>query len=160
THGSLVLALDGSFAYTPDAGFKGHDAFTYHANDGSADSVDVTVSILVDNVPATTPDSYQTQQDVTLHVDAPAVLANDTDGDGDPPSALLPSDPPHGTVTLLLDGSFTYAPDVGFHGTDTFAYRADDGLTLTDPVTVTVVVNAAPVSASDSYATLPGSPLN
>ncbi len=51
-------ANDGSFTYTPDAGFSGTDTFTYRANDGrwgttpddvpmSPDSSDVTVSITV-----------------------------------------------------------------------------------------------------------------
>ncbi|MCC6355440.1 MAG: cadherin-like domain-containing protein [Verrucomicrobiae bacterium] len=34
--------------------------------------------------------------------------------------------PQHGTLGLNADGSFSYAPDSGFHGTDSFAYRALD----------------------------------
>lgn len=37
-HGDLQLSLDGSFVYTPDAGFGGVDTFTYRANDGTTDS--------------------------------------------------------------------------------------------------------------------------
>ncbi|MEI4235529.1 Ig-like domain-containing protein, partial [Roseovarius sp. D22-M7] len=37
-NGSLTLNADGSFGYTPDAGFSGSDSFTYFANDGSADA--------------------------------------------------------------------------------------------------------------------------
>ncbi|MFO1080280.1 MAG: VWD domain-containing protein [Reyranellaceae bacterium] len=36
THGSLSLASDGSFSYTPVAGFAGIDSFTYHAGNGSS----------------------------------------------------------------------------------------------------------------------------
>ncbi|MEX0713607.1 MAG: Ig-like domain-containing protein [Pirellulales bacterium] len=36
--GILVLNTDGSFIYTPDAGFTGTDSFTYVANDGTVDS--------------------------------------------------------------------------------------------------------------------------
>ncbi|MCC7283000.1 MAG: tandem-95 repeat protein, partial [Acetobacteraceae bacterium] len=46
-HGQLVLNLDGSFAYTPDAGFVGHDSFGYMADDGSAQSGTATVSLNV-----------------------------------------------------------------------------------------------------------------
>ena len=46
-HGSLVLNADGSFTYAPVAGYSGSDAFTYHANDGQADSNDATVQITV-----------------------------------------------------------------------------------------------------------------
>ena len=38
THGALTLNSDGSFTYTPAAGFSGADSFTYKANDGKVDS--------------------------------------------------------------------------------------------------------------------------
>lgn len=47
SNGSLTLNLDGSFAYTPDAGFSGNDSFTYLASDGQADSNIAAVQITV-----------------------------------------------------------------------------------------------------------------
>jgi VCBS repeat-containing protein len=47
SHGTLVLKADGSFTYTPAAGFTGSDSFTCKANDGTADSNVVTVTIEV-----------------------------------------------------------------------------------------------------------------
>ncbi|HST14059.1 MAG TPA: LamG-like jellyroll fold domain-containing protein, partial [Gaiellaceae bacterium] len=47
SHGTLALAADGSFTYTPTTGYSGPDSFTYHANDGTADSNVVTVSLTV-----------------------------------------------------------------------------------------------------------------
>lgn len=44
-NGMLMLAADGSFVYTPTAGFAGADTFTYHANDGAVDSNVATVTI-------------------------------------------------------------------------------------------------------------------
>jgi ELWxxDGT repeat protein len=38
-HGTLTLNADGSFSYTPDAGFDGVDHFTYYAFDGTNNSV-------------------------------------------------------------------------------------------------------------------------
>ncbi len=46
-HGTLALAADGSFTYTPASGFVGQDSFTYKANDGSLDSNVATVTISV-----------------------------------------------------------------------------------------------------------------
>ena len=54
TSGTLTLNADGSFAYTPDAGSTGFDSFTYHANDGTADSNIVTVDLTVE-APNTAP---------------------------------------------------------------------------------------------------------
>ena len=47
SHGALSLEADGSFTYTPTAGYSGPDSFTYKANDGTADSNTVTVSLTV-----------------------------------------------------------------------------------------------------------------
>ena len=47
-HGTVVLNTDGSFVYTPTAGYIGSDSFTYFANDGIANSLNpATVSLTV-----------------------------------------------------------------------------------------------------------------
>ncbi len=54
SNGVLVFNSDGSFTYTPMANFCGADSFTYHANDGTADSniamVDIDV-VCVNDAP-------------------------------------------------------------------------------------------------------------
>ncbi|HEY3216270.1 MAG TPA: Ig-like domain-containing protein, partial [Candidatus Eisenbacteria bacterium] len=47
SHGTLSLASNGSFTYTPAAGYFGPDGFTYRANDGLASSNTATVTINV-----------------------------------------------------------------------------------------------------------------
>ncbi len=55
SHGSVTLAADGGFTYTPSAGFVGSDAFTYRALDPSgAESAPATVSITIAPVLPTT----------------------------------------------------------------------------------------------------------
>ncbi|MGH9177313.1 MAG: Ig-like domain-containing protein, partial [Acidimicrobiales bacterium] len=49
--------------------------------------------------------------------------------------------------TLNADGSFTYTPEAGFSGTDSFTYTASDGNGGTDTATVTITVTAAAASA-------------
>lgn len=46
-NGMLNIDLDGSFSYTPNAGFVGEDYFSYKASDGLEESLDVQVTILV-----------------------------------------------------------------------------------------------------------------
>ncbi len=53
SHGTLSLAANGSFTYTPTTGFIGTDSFTYVANDGSLDSNIATVIVTVNST--TTP---------------------------------------------------------------------------------------------------------
>jgi Bacterial Ig domain/Dockerin type I domain len=47
THGSVVLNPDGTFVYTPEAGFKGTDRFSYVAYDFHQESSIATVRIVV-----------------------------------------------------------------------------------------------------------------
>ncbi|SEM07903.1 Type 1 glutamine amidotransferase (GATase1) [Blastococcus sp. DSM 46786] len=47
-NGTVTVEADGSFAYTPDAGFSGKDLFTYAASDGQAGSAPVRVSLSVE----------------------------------------------------------------------------------------------------------------
>ena len=46
-HGTAALNADGSFTYTPAAGYSGPDAFTYQAAAGSARSATATVNLTV-----------------------------------------------------------------------------------------------------------------
>jgi hypothetical protein len=52
SHGALTLNSDGSFVYTPTAGYSGADSFTYRASDGSAQSGTTTVNLTVSATPA------------------------------------------------------------------------------------------------------------
>lgn len=71
-------------------------------------------------------DSYSTNQDVSIVVNAPGVLGNDSDPDSQPITAHLVQPPVNGTLTLNANGSFTYVPDTGYQGADSFTYRACD----------------------------------
>src|SRR5207247_652206 len=97
-------------------------------------------------------DSYTTPEDTQLTVSAPGVLANDSDVDGDALSAVLVSNPTHGTLTLNGDGSLVYMPALNFNGIDSFTYKASDGQAQSGVATVTITVtpvNDAPVAAND-----------
>lgn len=144
--GTLTLNSDGSFSYTPNPGFVGTDSFTYFANDGT-DTGFATVTLVVNEVneaPVGVADDYAVTQNGTLTIDAAhGVLANDSDPDGDALSATLLTGPRHGVFSLNTDGSFSYVPDTGYIGPDSFTYLLRDG-TVTTPVTVTLNVNAPP----------------
>ena len=49
--GTLALNANGSFTYTPAAGYSGADGFSYRASDGAAVSTPVTVSLTVTPAP-------------------------------------------------------------------------------------------------------------
>ncbi len=94
----------------------------------------------------------------TLH--GASVLANDSDPDGDPITAVDPSAPAHGSLGLNADGTFTYQPQAGFKGTDSFTYRASDGTAQSAPATVTLSVgNQPPTATDDAYDATSGATL-
>ena len=169
THGTLALNLNGSFTYTPAQNFFGQDSFTYKANDGTADSNTVTVSITVNAVndaPVVANDSYTTNEDTVLVVTAlQGVLANDTDVDTIPTElvALQLTGPAHGTLTLNPNGSFTYTPSANYFGSDSFTYKVNDGTSDSNEATVTITVNSindAPLAADDGFTVAEGGTLN
>jgi VCBS repeat-containing protein len=144
SHGSLTLNANGSFTYTPATGYTGSDSFTYRASDGHlSDTATVTLNVNADNHrPQAVDNSYTAIQDTPLEVSAPGVLGNDSDTDGDHLSASLKNAPTHGTLELHANGSFTYTPQAGYIGPDTFTYTASDGdMSDTAAVTITVLIS-------------------
>ena len=142
-HGTLTFNANGSFTYTPAADYNGLDSFTYKANDGAADSNVATVTITVNpmnDAPTAVNDSYTTPTAVPLVVTAPGLLTNDTDIEGSTLTAVKVTDPEHGTVTVNTNGSFSYTPELGFTGADTFTYKANDGAAESNVATVTITV--------------------
>jgi hypothetical protein len=119
----------------------------------SADG-DGWMSIEYDDPIAAVDHSYATAPDSDLDVDAPSgVLSGATAPNGDSLSANVVSDPAHGSLTLNDDGSFTYAPDAGYHGTDSFEYRAADSAGDYATATVTLSVADAPAASISAPAT-------
>ena len=159
TRGTLAHLGGGVFVYNPDPNFHGTDSFTYTARDGTLNAgATVTLTVVsVNDAPVAVADSYPMVGDTVLNTSAAGiagVLANDTDVDGDPLSAVLDGGPGHGTLVLAPAGTFVYTPAIGWFGTDTFTYHAFDGAAGSAPVSVQVVVdrpNQAPVAVNDQY---------
>ncbi|MDQ3688413.1 MAG: Ig-like domain-containing protein [Acidobacteriota bacterium] len=122
--------------------------------------------------PVAAPDTYSTDEDNTLTTTVSptntGVLANDTDADNNPLTAVLVGTGPANAAptngfTLNADGSFSYTPKADFHGTDSFTYKANDGKADSNVVTVTITVNPvndAPVAKDDGYSVNEDATLN
>jgi VCBS repeat-containing protein len=167
SNGTLTLAADGSFDYTPTPDWNGVDTFVYRAFDGTSYSHAVTVTLTV-----TAPDEPPVAQDVgadgslTTYAGVPVavdVLADDSTADGAPPLLSSFTDGQGGTVTRE-DGTdrLVYTPNAGFSGADHFTYTISDDRGQT--ATATVFVQVLPVSdsvqvAPDSYTLNEDSPL-
>lgn len=100
------------------------------------------VVLQVNRPPQPLDDFASTTQDTAVTV---AVLANDTDPDGDTLTISGMTNGSHGTVTAGgLPGTLVYTPDPGYTGTDTFTYTVSDGYGGTATATVTITVSASP----------------
>lgn len=141
--GSVTIAGDGSFTYTPtNANFIGDDSFTYRITDGTSWSQPVSVSVQIAATrPAGMGDSYRVDPGTQLAVfSAQSLLKNDIDPNGRTLTATLVDDARHGTLRLDRGGSFTYLPEAGFTGKDRFTYVANNGDQTSDPITVEIQV--------------------
>ena len=91
----------------------------------------------VNRPPVANDDSATTIKGAAVEI---AVLANDSDPDGDPLTVASFTLPTNGTVTLNPTGTMTYSPNAGFIGSDSFTYRASDGSLQSAAATVIVSV--------------------
>jgi hypothetical protein len=156
--GMLTFNSDGSFEYAPQPGFSGVDWFTYRASDGQQASATAVVTITVADepvAPVAASDDYALPVGVLQHViAAPGVLANDSDGDGDPLTAELVAAAMHGSISLSASGAFVYTRAPTFSGVDRFTYRAWDGTAFSAPAEVRMhVPNSPPAAQADAYST-------
>ncbi|GAA4369483.1 Ig-like domain-containing protein [Nocardioides caricicola] len=167
THGSLTLNANGTFSYTHNGSETTTDSFTYRANDGTVSSNTATVTITVtpvNDAPVAVDDSLTVVQDgttSTLDGGATSVLANDSDAENGVLTTHLAAPPAHGTVVLGALGTFTYTPDPGYSGPDSFDYEASDGI-VTSTATVSIAVtpatptDAVPVAVPDAATVVEG----
>lgn len=141
-NGTAEINPDNTITYSPNPNWSGTDSFSYTINDGNGNTDEGTVNIniaAVNDIPIAITDRYFVKTTGTLNVDAPGVLANDTDVESSL-SVSLVSGTQFGTLLLNPDGSFDYQPSSSRTVYDTFTYRAYDGEAYSDPVQVTIQV--------------------
>ena len=155
--GTLVIHADGSFVFNPAANYNGPvPVATYTATDGTAaTTATLTLSVTpVNDAPIANDDIASTPINTPVTI---AVLANDTDADGDALTVSNPvvGDSTRGTVTLNPDGTLNFIPANNVTGPVTITYTVSDGHGGTDTATVTVNVgNNTPPTGADSTHTL------
>ena len=101
------------------------------------------VRVNANTAPVAVADTFVSSRDTPL---AASVLAGDVDGESDPLTAIKVSDPSNGTLNLSANGDFSYVPNVGYVGQDSFSYKVSDGALESNTATVTIQVNQIPDS--------------
>ncbi len=135
---------DDIVTYIPDPGYNGPDTFDYTLCNtfGACSTATVTVDVLpiVDAID----DNLVVEQDQVLTID---FLANDNDFQAN--GTITHTSPANGILTLndngtpanALDDTFTYTPNPGYLGNDSFDYTLCDSLSNCSTATVSIVVN-------------------
>ncbi|MBN1859219.1 lamin tail domain-containing protein [Candidatus Bipolaricaulota bacterium] len=103
-------------------------------------SILLSLAPSLNSEPVAINDTYAVGENQGLTIRAPGVLENDGDADDDPLEAVLVAAPTLGRVTLDADGSFTYIPDFGVSGSDSFVYSVFDGIHNSNVARVSITI--------------------
>ncbi len=158
-HGQTSVNPDSTIHYVPDPNFFGDDSFGYTVSDGHGGTATTSVKVRVQAVPdppVAVDDTATTAEDTAVDV---AVLANDTDADGDSLTVTAVSGAVKGTATINPDGTVHFVPTPNANGSGSFDYTVSDGHGGTDVGSVVVTIQAVndpPIALNDSGTTTQG----
>ena len=158
SHGAVILAADGTYAFTPAGGFFGTDSFQVSVSDGHGGGVVKTISCVVADdslTTGTTGGSGATGTAITGSVSASHAssdaLAWTLSAAHTTSNGVETASTAHGSVSLdEATGAYTFTPAGGFVGTDGFTVQVADafGNAASQSVSVSVTAHAPTVSGS------------
>jgi len=143
SHGTVTMHPDGTYTYTPTKGWSGPDSFTYTITDVDGQTSTATVYL---NVGLKANDD-QNRTIVEKPKDG-TTLIND---EGTSLKVTNYTQPTHGKVVVNPDGTYTYTPEKGWSGPDSFTYTVTDPFGQTATATVWIIID--PQAYNDSAST-------
>ena len=120
---------------------------TGYTYDDTANEVDSAITVLkdggtADRDPVAENDSYETLINTPI---SDNVMSNDDPGTASASvSSYDANSTAGGTVSMAVNGDFTYIPNAGYAGTDTFTYTITDSNDVSDSAIVTITISKAP----------------
>ncbi|MEQ6118213.1 Ig-like domain-containing protein, partial [Reichenbachiella sp. MALMAid0571] len=160
TEGTLTFNPDGTYTFTPVAGFTGLVEYDYEACDDGTPIVcsraTVSINVGTNEPPVADNETISTDEDTPVTLD---ITDGDTDSDGTIVSSsiiLIDSGnssntgnnstplviPGEGVYTVDVSGNLTFTPESDFNGTSSVNYTIKDNLGAKSNIaTVTVTVN-------------------
>jgi hypothetical protein len=140
-NGVFNLNTNGTYSFAPPANWFGVQVITYRATDGAGAFDNATLTITtasVNDTPVVTGETFNTGEDQPF---SQSLATNDSDVENVVLSYAADG-ASHGVFTLSSNGSFYYAPDQDWHGTEVIAYQATDSGGLSASGTLIIVVDA------------------
>lgn len=153
--GSASIEPGDTVCFQPAAGFAGPTSFNYTLRDGFGTQIQGLVNLTVQNQPpSAVDDAFETQANQPVSGN---LTANDIDPNNDPLSVISNTAPGIGSVAVAGSGVFTYTPNTGISGLDTFDYTVADG--QGGESNATVDLRILPFVPDQTFTGIPGSPL-
>ena len=146
----LSVAAGGALSGTPSTSDVGVNTFTVAVSDGIAAPVAATfvINVIFSNVaPVAQAQSVTTSEDAAL-----AVTLTGSDGDNNPLTYSIVTQPANGTLSGTGPNR-TYTPSANYNGSDSFTFRANDGTVDSPPATVSITIT--PANDAPTWATNP-----
>jgi hypothetical protein len=160
TGGTLLASVSAGTYYLAVTGVGAGDPQTAYDAYGSIGQYFINGSVPIgtpNDAPIAVDDNATASEDGIVVL---AVLANDSDPEGDTLTIVSMTQPAHG-FAAINDTTITYTPAANYHGNDAFAYTISDGLSTSSANVILVVnpVNDAPVAHNDGATTTAGTPV-
>jgi VCBS repeat-containing protein len=165
SNGTIVINADGTYTYTPNAGFSGTDEVVVSICDAGTpgvvcvnDTISITVNA-VNDAPIVDNETITTNEDTAVSGDLTDAGDVDPDGTALTANTTPVSGPSNGTIVINTDGTYTYTPAPGFNGTDEVVVSICDAGTpgvvcVNDTISITVnAVNDAPIVDNETITT-------
>jgi hypothetical protein len=166
-NGTVMLDMNGTFMFTPDADYTGPATFVYSVCDkGTPEACDTATVYITVHEPyvEADPDINQTLVNIPVTGD---VSTNDEAPEGS--TFMILDTDPNGTIVMNPDGTYEYTPNTDFEGTSFYTYKVCsptpsevcDTTTLTIEVRPEVTGPDNSIIAQDDHNTTPlGTPVN
>jgi Big-like domain-containing protein len=143
--GTATINGGTTITFQPVAGFSGAGSFGYSITDGHGGTATTSVTVTVVPPPNLPPvanaDAATTNAGVAVTI---AVLANDSDPNGDVLTVTGVSAAVGGSAAINANNTVTFSPAPGFTGAGSFVYSISDGKGATASAGVSVTVSAVP----------------
>jgi hypothetical protein len=140
--GSVSVAANGVYTYTPQAGFLGSTSFDYTVSNtfNLTDTATVTVNVTEVSAPEPPVAVNDTAQTLKNSPVSGNVLTNDSDPQDSPLTVTAFTQPDSGTVSVAANGVYSFTPSSDFVGSTSFNYTVTNGANLTDTASVSISV--------------------